>query len=151
MQSTRTDSGREEGRFVYTEFFRHDPPVRGEDVAMGKRVLVVEDEIINAMALAEALPGWGISVVDTVTSGEDAIRIAEEQKPDVVLMDIGIHGSVDGVSAAREIIGRLGIPVIFMTGYDDEETIRRAKSLNPLAYLVKPLDAKRLMELLQGI
>lgn len=118
---------------------------------MGKRVLVVEDEIINAMALAEALPGWGISVVDTVTSGEDAIRIAEEQKPDVVLMDIGIHGSVDGVSAAREIIGRLGIPVIFMTGYDDEETIRRAKSLNPLAYLVKPLDAKRLMELLQGI
>jgi CheY-like chemotaxis protein len=54
-----------------------------------------------------------------VISGEDAIRVSEEKKPDVVLMDISIHGTMDGISAAREIIGRLGIPVIFMTGYDD--------------------------------
>lgn len=118
---------------------------------MSKKVLIVEDEIINAMALAEVLPGWGFLVADMVTSGEDAVRRAEEDRPDVVLMDINIHGSIGGLEAAREIIGRLGIPVIFMTGYDDEETIKQAKDLNPLAYLVKPLDAGRLMELLRGV
>ncbi|MDD5305398.1 MAG: response regulator [Elusimicrobia bacterium] len=117
---------------------------------MAGRVLIVEDEVINAMALAEAIPRWGCQVVDMVTSGEDAIRVAEAEKPDVVLMDITIHGAIDGLGAAREIIGRLGIPVIFMTGYDDEETIRAAQELKPLAFLVKPLDPARLMELLKG-
>ncbi len=108
---------------------------------MRKTVLIVEDEIINAMALADVIPGWGGTVVDMVTSGEDAVRVAEAASPDVVLMDISIDGPTDGVGAAREIIGRLGIPVIFMTGYDDAQTIREARDLKPLAFLVKPLDA----------
>jgi len=112
------------------------------------RVLIVEDEIINAMALAEVIPGWGGSVVDMVTSSEDAIRVAETASPDVVLMDISIHGATDGVGAAREITSRLGIPVIFMTGYDDDETIGAAAALKPLAILLKPLDVNRLKELL---
>ncbi len=115
---------------------------------MGVRVLIVEDEVINAMALAEVIPGWGCAVVDMVTSGEDAIRVAESASPDIVLMDISIHGSIDGIGAAREIIGRLGIPVIFMTGYDDEETIGAAEALKPLDVLVKPLDVGRLKDLL---
>lgn len=117
---------------------------------MSRRVLIVEDEIINAMALAELIPAWGCEVVESVTSGEDAIRVAEAQKPDVVLMDISIHGSIDGIAAAREIIGRIGIQVIFMTGYDDEDTVRAARELKPLAFLVKPLDPGRLKELLEG-
>ena len=111
----------------------------------------MEDEVINAMALAEAIPLWGCTVVDMVTSGEDAIRVSEEMKPDVVLMDINIHGDIDGIGAAREIIERMGIPVIFMTGYDDEKTVRAAEAVKPLAFLVKPLDVARLKELLQGI
>ncbi len=83
-----------------------------------------------------------------VTSGEDAIRAAEAHGPDIVLMDIAIHGSINGIGAAREIIGRLGIPVIFMTGYDDEETVGSTGELKPLADLVKPLDTSRLKELL---
>ena len=118
---------------------------------MARSVLIVEDEIINAMALAEAIPGWGHSVVDMVTSGEDAIRVAESMRPDVVLMDISIHGEIDGLGAAREIICRLGIPVVFMTGYDDEDTIRAAEALQPAGFLVKPLDPARLQEILQGI
>ncbi len=115
---------------------------------MSRRLLIVEDEVINAMALADVVPQWGCAVVDLVTTGEDAIRIAAAETPDLVLMDIGIQGSVDGLGAAREIIGRLGIPVIFMTGYDDEETIRAAEALKPRAVLVKPLDLTRLKELL---
>ncbi len=118
---------------------------------MSKKVLIVEDEIINAMALATVIPGWGYEVVGMVTSGEDAIRAAEAHRPDVVLMDINIHGSIDGIGAAREIIGPLRIPVIFMTGYDDEDTVRAAQELKPLAFLVKPLDSIRVMELLRGI
>jgi CheY-like chemotaxis protein len=117
---------------------------------VAKRVLIVEDEVINAMALAEMIPGWGCLVVDVVTSGEEAVLAAEREKPDVVLMDIHIHGSIDGLNAAREIIDRLGIPVIFMTGYDDEKTIRAAEELKPLAFLVKPLNPKRLKGLLAG-
>jgi DNA-binding NtrC family response regulator len=116
---------------------------------MAKRVLIVEDEVINAMALAETIPAWGCLVVDMVMSGEDAIRVAEAEKPDVVLMDISIHGLIDGLSAAREIIGRLGIPVIFMTGYADEKTVNAAMDLKPLDFLVKPLDMTRLKELLE--
>ncbi len=115
---------------------------------MAGRVLIVEDEIINAMALAEVLPGWGCTVVDMVTSGEEAIRVAEAASPDVILMDISIHGPTDGVAAARDIIGRLGIPVVFMTGYDDDETLEAAKALEPLAILLKPLDVNRLKQLL---
>jgi AmiR/NasT family two-component response regulator len=116
---------------------------------MAKTVLIVEDEIINGMALADQIPCWGCSVVDMVTSGEDAIRFAEDRRPDVVLMDINIHGAIDGLDAASHIIGRLGIPVVFMTGYDDEETVRRAEALKPLAFLVKPLDPGRLKAILQ--
>lgn len=115
---------------------------------MARRVLIVEDEIINAMALAEVIPGWGCVVVDMVASGEEAIRLAEAARPDVVLMDISIQGPTDGLRAAREIIDRLGIPVVFMTGFDDETTLQAAKALKPLAVLVKPLDVNRLKELL---
>ncbi len=118
---------------------------------MSVRVLIVEDEVINAMALAEVIPGWGCAVVDMVTSGDEAVRIAETASPDVVLMDISIDGPTDGLGAAREIIGRLGIPVIFMTGYDDEETLAAAAALNPLAVLVKPLDVGRLRGLLKDV
>jgi CheY-like chemotaxis protein len=116
-----------------------------------KKVLIVEDEIINAMALAEVIQGWGCKVVDTVTSGEEAIRAAEAHRPDVVLMDISIHGPTDGIEAAREIIGRFRIHVIFLTGYDDEETLQGASELKPLAFLVKPLNVNCLRELLQKI
>jgi CheY-like chemotaxis protein len=90
-------------------------------------------------------------VVDAVTSGEEAIRVSETEKPDVVLMDITIHGPIDGLTAARQVAGRLGIPVIFMSGYDDDETIRRAEELKPHAFLVKPLDVNRLRECLETI
>ncbi len=118
---------------------------------MARKVLIVEDEIINAMALADMIPRWGLVVTDMVTSGEDAIRSAEREKPDVVLMDISIHGDINGLDAAREIAGRMGIPVIFMSGHDDEKTVRAAEELKPLAFLVKPLAVNRLKELLQKL
>jgi 1,2-diacylglycerol 3-beta-glucosyltransferase len=117
---------------------------------MRRRVLIVEDEIISAMSMEIAIRGWGSQVVGIVTNGEDAIRTAEAEKPDVVLMDICLRGAIDGIGAAREIIGRLKIPVIFMTGYDDEDTIRAARELKPLAFLAKPFEPTRLAEVLEA-
>jgi YesN/AraC family two-component response regulator len=115
------------------------------------RVLIVEDEIINAMALETLIPMWGFVVAGSATDGAEAMRLAESERPDVVLMDITIHGPIDGLEAGRHIIGRLGIPVIFMSGYDDPETLRQATELAPHAFLVKPLDETRLRESLEGI
>jgi YesN/AraC family two-component response regulator len=116
---------------------------------MGKKVLIVEDEAINAEALAMMIPLWGGVVAGIAPSGEAAIRAAETSKPDFVLMDINIHGAIGGIAAAREIIGRLGIPLVFMSGFDDEETVQAAMALKPLDFLVKPLDVDRLKELLR--
>jgi len=78
------------------------------DAGVTKKVLIVEDEAIHAMALAEAIPRWGFRVVDTAASGEDAIRSAEAHRPDVVLMDVCIRGSIDGLGAARRSSGAWG-------------------------------------------
>ncbi len=103
------------------------------------------------MGLADLIPDWGCSVVEIVATGEEAIRVSEEQRPDVALVDVSLMGNVDGLQAAREITGRMGIPVIFMSGYDDEKTRDAAMAVQPLDYLVKPLDLFRLKELLERI
>ena len=118
---------------------------------MNRKVLIVEDEVLNAMSLATLIRAWGYEVVDMVTSGEDAVQAAVVHRPDVVLIDICIHGQIDGLGAAREIVDRFRIPVIFMTGYDDEETVKAAMELKALAFLVKPFHPDRVKEALRAI
>ncbi len=113
--------------------------------------MIVEDEIIEAMFLGEILELRGYEVCETVTSGEDAIKEAEIQQPDVVLMDISIRGKISGIEAASRIRSQFGIPVIFMTGYPDEETRQRAYATNPAGYFIKPLDYDKLEKALMSI
>jgi CheY-like chemotaxis protein len=113
--------------------------------------LIVEDEIIEAMFLAKILELWGYDICETATSGEDAIKEAEVQHPDLVLMDIYIHGKMSGIEAAGRIRSQVGIPVIFMTGYSDEETRQKAYTAHPAGYFVKPLDYNKLKETLMSI
>jgi len=111
----------------------------------------VEDEVIEAMFLGRILEHWGYAVCDTLTSGEDAMKGAEIENPDLVLMDIYIHGKMSGIEAAGKIRSELGIPVIFMTGYSDEETRQRAFAADPAGYFVKPLNYDGLKEALMSI
>jgi CheY-like chemotaxis protein len=113
--------------------------------------LIVEDEIVQAMFLGKILELWGNEVCETATSGEDAIKEAEIQNPDLVLMDINIHGEISGIEAAGRIRSQFGIPVIFMTGYSDEETRQKAYTAHPAGYFVKPLDYEKLKETLMLI
>jgi two-component system, response regulator PdtaR len=110
----------------------------------GKRILIVEDEAISAMALEKLLQNLGCVVVGIVATGENAVAIAKAEKPDIIAMDIRLAGKMDGVDAATLITSELGIPIIFMTGYDDGAIKARAISLKPLGYVVKPLDLKKI-------
>ena len=103
------------------------------------RILVVEDEKITAMDLEERLQRLGYSVSAVASAGDEAIRLAEETQPDLVLMDIVLDKHTDGVKAAREVQARFGIPVVFLTAYSDETTLERVKKTEPFGYLVKPV------------
>ncbi|MCP4537617.1 MAG: response regulator [Chloroflexi bacterium] len=101
-------------------------------------VLIVEDEFLAALYLQGELIQLGYTVSDPIATGEEAIERTEREQPDVILMDIRLAGTIDGIEAAREIISRHTIPIIFMTGYSDDETKERAQRLQPAAYLIKP-------------
>ncbi|WP_209673793.1 ATP-binding response regulator [Methanolinea mesophila] len=111
---------------------------------MEKRVLIVEDEGIVAMAINDTLKKMGYTVTGICSTGEDAIVTAAKTVPDVVLMDIHLKGEVDGIEAADKINKLYGIPVIYLTAYADDETIRRALSTGSYGYLVKPFNAREL-------
>ena len=103
-----------------------------------EKILIVEDEVITAKVLENLLTSLGYTVVARVKTGETAIKTAGQYRPDFVLMDIVLEGTMDGIEAAAEIRKRFGIPVIYLTAFSDNETISRAKETDPYGYLVKP-------------
>ena len=114
------------------------------------KILVVEDEIIAALSLVEQLESWGHKTSDPATTLEDAVRQVEADKPDVVLMDINLHGKTSGIDAAK-LIGELGIPVVFVSGYIDKDIKQQADKARPVAYLSKPLDFRKLKSVLDAL
>ena len=108
------------------------------------KILIVEDEAIIAMEVESQLQGLGYEVTSIVDTGVKAIKKAEEDKPDIILMDIRIKGEMDGIGAAEVIRNRFGIPVISSTAYLDEERIERAKITMPFGYVLKPIQERDL-------
>jgi two-component system, LytTR family, response regulator LytT len=101
-------------------------------------ILIVEDESIVAKDIQHSLKKLGYTVVGMCSTGEDAIRTAEEVKPDLVLMDIMLKGDMSGIEAAGQIREKLNIPVIYLTAYADESTLSKAKVSEPYGYIIKP-------------
>ncbi|MBN9689266.1 MAG: response regulator [Verrucomicrobia bacterium] len=106
--------------------------------AAPRRILVVEDEALIALDLEHRLTSLGYVVVDIATTAESALQRARELRPDLVLSDIMLRGTVDGTEAATAIASELSIPVVFLTGHSDPRTVQRAKDAEPFGYLVKP-------------
>jgi PAS domain S-box-containing protein len=111
---------------------------------MTRHILIVEDERITAKDLQLQLQQLGYTVPVTVASGGAAIQRVTEVRPDLVLMDIHLAGAIDGIEAARQIWAEFRIPIIYLTAYADEETMRRAKVTEPSAYLLKPFTMREL-------
>lgn len=103
-------------------------------------VMIVEDEVISAMEIKDSIESMGFcSVVSVVGSGDEAIIEAKNKQPDIVLMDIKLPGHPDGIEASAIIKDRYQIPTIYLTAFNDDETINRAKKTQPLNYLIKPI------------
>ncbi len=108
------------------------------------RILLVEDEFIVAANIKLCLEQHGYPVMAIVASGEEAISRALELEPDLILMDIKLQGSLDGIEAAQEIRQRQVTPIVFMTAYTDAETFERAKQTEPAGYMLKPFENRDL-------
>jgi len=109
-----------------------------------KRILVVEDEIIIAENIRGKLIGMGFQVPAVIATGESAIEKSEKYRPELIVMDIKLKGSIDGIEAARQIRESFGIPVVFLTAHSDAMTLERAKLAEPYGYLLKPVEEREL-------
>lgn len=106
-------------------------------------LLVVEDELVVAEDLRMTLSGLGYNVPGVAGDSDEAIALAGEIRPDIILMDIVLEGSeLDGISTAEKIRAMYGIPAIFITAYSDNATIDRAKHVGPFGYILKPFNIR---------
>ncbi len=114
------------------------------------KILVVEDEMIIAAKISMQLTNLGYEVTAILPRGEEAIQHVQENKPDIVLLDINLKGKIDGIETAKQIQQQLNIPVIYLTANADDATFNRAKTTKPAAFISKPfkqLDLQRAIEL----
>lgn len=102
------------------------------------RILIVEDELLVAADLQEALERQGYEVPAAVRSGEAALQVLPAVRPDLVLLDINLRGQLTGIETAARIRAALPVPFIFLTGLADRATLDQALAEHPAAYLVKP-------------
>ena len=108
------------------------------------RVMIVEDEYIIGADLKNDLEDLGYIVTGLVESGEKAVRKADKDRPDIILMDIVLNGEMDGIEAAEQIRSYLHIPIIFVTSFLDQERLERAKMTLPFGYVLKPVNPREL-------
>jgi PAS domain S-box-containing protein len=108
------------------------------------RILIVEDERIVAKSIEKHLTKLGYRVVGMAATAKEAVRMAEETRPDLILMDIHLQGQPDGISAAATIREQLHISVIYLTANADDHTLQRARITEPLGYLIKPFETREL-------
>jgi DNA-binding response OmpR family regulator len=103
-----------------------------------QKAFIVEDEAITAMYLKAYLKKKGYEVMDPAVTGEEAIARSLDEKPDMILMDIMLGGPLDGIEAARAILERQDVPIVFMTGFPTEEIMARVTELPHIGFVSKP-------------
>ncbi len=108
------------------------------------KVMLVEDNTTVAEDSRLCLEKLDYTITSIETCGERAIEKAEENHPDVVLMDIRLRGEMDGIEAADQIFSLFKIPVVFLSAYSDHELLDRAKKAGSFGYLVKPFEVREL-------
>lgn len=109
-----------------------------------ENVLIVEDEEISATIIENRLEKYGYKVVGIMSKGEEAIDFVNENKVDIVLMDIMLSGDMNGIVAAKKIINQNNIPVVFLTAYSDEATLQKVIETSTYGYIVKPYSEREL-------
>jgi PAS domain S-box-containing protein len=108
------------------------------------RILIVEDELIVAQDLKNRLHDLGYTVAGSVANGPEAIALADQLRPDLVLMDIRLEGEMDGIVVAERIRRDFRLPVVFLTAYSEDTTLERAKTAESFGYILKPFEDREL-------
>ncbi len=115
-------------------------------IKKSKKILIVEDEVLIVLSLKAELKTYGFEIVGDAATGIGAIDKWFETQPDIVLMDLQLAGGMSGLEAAGIIRETSNVPIVFMTGYSDSVIMKTVKSFNLSAFLVKPLDSKKLID-----
>ena len=113
------------------------------------RILIVEDENIVALDIQAQLRKLGYESIGHVAHGQEAINVAKAQRPDLILMDIQLAGDMDGIAAAQIIRTECDLPVVFITAYDADEILARAKLTEPYGYVLKPFSERELHNVIE--
>jgi len=114
------------------------------DQTTPRRVVIAEDEVLIRMDLAEMLGEEGYDVVGQAGDGQKAIELAEELRPDLVILDVKMP-VLDGIAAAERIAGARIAPVVILTAFSQRELVERARDAGAMAYLVKPFSKSDLV------
>ena len=115
-----------------------------------RKILVVEDERLIARDIAMQLGVLGYETLGPADTGEQAIEIAGELRPDLVLMDIHLGSAMDGIDAARTIRTQFDVPTVFLSAFASEANSARAQLAKPAGYLAKPFEDYELREVLEA-
>lgn len=103
-----------------------------------KKILVVEDELIVKLSIKDIFLDFGISISDYVDTAENALNKLQKNSYDLIMMDINIKGSIDGIRLSKRIVKLYDVPIVFMTSYYDQDTIDEAMEVSPFGYITKP-------------
>jgi DNA-binding response OmpR family regulator len=115
-------------------------------------ILIVEDDGLIALYLTELMEKTGYLIVGTVSTGEMVLRLLEDYlKPDLILMDIGLAGSLDGIETAWQVRQRFSVPVIFVSAYTSENTLERIREIAPEGYIGKPFLDNEILALIRKV
>ena len=111
----------------------------------GLRILVAEDDDMIAEAICDRLTDAGYEVVARPTTGAGAVEAALALRPDLILMDVGLKGDIDGIRASELINEKTRVPVVYLTGDSDQKTLHRAKAASAYGYVLKPFHIRNLI------
>ncbi len=115
------------------------------------KILIVEDEAIIARDIQNILSRFGYQVSGMASSGEESIQKARDLNPDLVLMDVKLKGSMDGIEAGHEIHDHLHIPVVYLTAFGEDKTLEGAQPNNGFMKILKPFEEKDIQCVIQMI
>lgn len=115
-----------------------------------KKILILEDEFIHGYFLKYSIENCGYQVIDIISSGEDAVHIAIEEKPDLIISDFVLKGKLSGVKALEEINRHIKVPFILLTAQNEYVIADDIVEASPYAVINKPYDEKVLMRVINS-
>src|SRR5579864_1240879 len=114
-------------------------------------VLVCADEGLSVLHLRKALTRAGYDVIGVASDAEEAVRMARELHPNLILMDFDLSGPIEGMEAMRQIVQTEDMPIILLTAYSDPESLQEALQAGAWTYLVKPFTSEHLLAALERV